>query len=101
MPRSKSVVDNHIEEMKLNAYLTLDAWSNIKNKPTVNYMLISDSSTFFLESVSTGEQSHDAKWIAQDMGRVIDSLSGEVCGGSHRQHDNKPISTEYSKKEVS
>ncbi|KAH6572359.1 hypothetical protein BASA60_006673 [Batrachochytrium salamandrivorans] len=52
----KSVVDNHIEEMKLNACLTSDACSNIKNEPIVNYMLISDSSTFFLESVSTGEQ---------------------------------------------
>ncbi|KAH6586820.1 hypothetical protein BASA50_000184 [Batrachochytrium salamandrivorans] len=78
MPRSKSVVDNHIEEMKLNACLTSDAWSNIKNEPIVNYMLISDSSTFFLESVSTGEQSHVAKWIAQDMGRVIDSLAGKM-----------------------
>ncbi|KAH6572440.1 hypothetical protein BASA62_003379 [Batrachochytrium salamandrivorans] len=78
MPRSKSVVDNHIEEMKLNTYLTLDAWSNIKNKPIVNYMLISDSSTFFLESVPTGEQSHVAKWIAQDMGRVIDFLAGKM-----------------------
>ncbi|KAH6588617.1 hypothetical protein BASA50_005438 [Batrachochytrium salamandrivorans] len=66
--------------MKLNACLTSDAWSNIKNEPIVNYMLISDSSTFFLESVSTGEQSHDAKWIAQDMGRIIDSLAGKVCG---------------------
>ncbi|KAH9268926.1 hypothetical protein BASA83_009059 [Batrachochytrium salamandrivorans] len=74
----KSVVDNHIEEMKLNACLTSDAWSNIKNEPIVNYMLISDSSTFFLESVSTGEQSHDAKWIAQDMGRIIDSLAGKM-----------------------
>ncbi|KAH9263253.1 hypothetical protein BASA83_013398 [Batrachochytrium salamandrivorans] len=65
--------------MKLNACLTSDAWSNIKNEPIVNYMLISDSSsTFFLESVSTGEQSHDAKWIAQDMGRVIDSLAGKM-----------------------
>ncbi|KAH6589393.1 hypothetical protein BASA50_010047 [Batrachochytrium salamandrivorans] len=66
--------------MKLNACLTSDAWSDIKNKPIVNYMLISDSSTFFLESVSTGEQSHDAKWIAQDVGRMIDSLVGKVCG---------------------
>ncbi|KAH6600445.1 hypothetical protein BASA50_002302 [Batrachochytrium salamandrivorans] len=60
--------------MKLNACLTSDAWSNIKNKPIVNYMLISDSSTFFLKFVLTGEQSHNAKWIAQDMGRMIDSL---------------------------
>ncbi|KAH9269353.1 hypothetical protein BASA83_008578 [Batrachochytrium salamandrivorans] len=80
MPRSKSVVDNHIKEMKLNACLTLDAWSNIKNEPIVNYMLISDSSTFSLDSVSTGEQSHNVKWIAQDMGRIIDSLAGKVCG---------------------
>ncbi|KAH6569533.1 hypothetical protein BASA62_004806 [Batrachochytrium salamandrivorans] len=63
--------------MKLNACLTLDAWSNIKNEPIVNYMLISDSSTFFLESVSTGEQSHNAKWIAQDMERMVDSISGK------------------------
>ncbi|KAH6593335.1 hypothetical protein BASA50_007543 [Batrachochytrium salamandrivorans] len=101
IPRSKSVVDNHIEDMKLNACLTLDAWSNIRSKPIVNYMLISDSSTFFLKSVSTGEQSHDAKWIAQDMGRVIDSLAGKVCESSHSQHDNKSISIEYSKKEIS
>ncbi|KAH6586631.1 hypothetical protein BASA50_000343 [Batrachochytrium salamandrivorans] len=49
-----------------------------QEKPIVNYMLLSDSSTFFLESVSTGEQSHDAKWIAQDMGRVIDSLARKM-----------------------
>ncbi|KAH6583658.1 hypothetical protein BASA61_007884 [Batrachochytrium salamandrivorans] len=83
MPGSKAVVDNHIEEMKLNACLTSDAWSNTKNKPIVNYMLISDSSTFFLESVSTGEQSHNAKWTTQDMGRVIDSIVEKVCGDSH------------------
>ncbi|KAH6588090.1 hypothetical protein BASA50_010952 [Batrachochytrium salamandrivorans] len=64
--------------MKLNACLTLDAWSNIKNKPIVNYTLIFDSSTFFLESVLTGEQSHDAKWIAQDIGRMIDSLVAKM-----------------------
>ncbi|KAH6565569.1 hypothetical protein BASA60_009886 [Batrachochytrium salamandrivorans] len=64
--------------MKLNACLTSDVWSNIKNEPIVNYMLISDSSAFFIHSVSTGEQSHDAKWIAQDMGRVIDSLDGKI-----------------------
>ncbi|KAH9271443.1 hypothetical protein BASA83_006286 [Batrachochytrium salamandrivorans] len=42
-------------------------------------MLISDSLTFFLESVSTGEQSHDAKWTTQDMGRMIDSIAGKKC----------------------
>ncbi|KAH6563465.1 hypothetical protein BASA50_005956 [Batrachochytrium salamandrivorans] len=78
MPRSKSVVDNHIEEMKLNACLTPDVWSNIKNEPIVSYMLVSDSSTFFLESVLTGEQSHKAKWIAQDIGKMIDSLVGKM-----------------------
>ncbi|KAH6603017.1 hypothetical protein BASA61_000527, partial [Batrachochytrium salamandrivorans] len=76
--------------MKLNACLTLDAWSNIKNEPIVNYMLISDSSTFFLESVSTGEQSHDAKWIAQDMGRMIDSLAGkDFIQGTGKQKESQ------------
>ncbi|KAH6589198.1 hypothetical protein BASA50_010176 [Batrachochytrium salamandrivorans] len=63
--------------MKLNACLTLDVWSNIKNEPIVNYMLISDLSTFFMDSVSTGEQSHNAKWIAQDMERMVDFLVGK------------------------
>ncbi|KAH6580162.1 hypothetical protein BASA60_002979 [Batrachochytrium salamandrivorans] len=66
--------------MKLNACLTSDAWSNIKNKPIVNYMLISDSLTFFLDSVPTGEQNHNAKWIAQDMERMVDFLAEKVCG---------------------
>ncbi|KAH9266681.1 hypothetical protein BASA83_010356 [Batrachochytrium salamandrivorans] len=60
------------------------------NEPIVNYMLISDSSTFFLESVSTGEQSHDAKWIAQDMGRVIDYLAGkELIQGTGKQKESQ------------
>ncbi|KAH6592138.1 hypothetical protein BASA50_008284 [Batrachochytrium salamandrivorans] len=88
MPRSKAVVDNHIEEIKLNACLTSDAWSNIKSESIVNYMLISDSSTFFLESVLTSEQSHDAKWIAQDMGRMIDSLAGKACFESLRKSEH-------------
>ncbi|KAH9276312.1 hypothetical protein BASA83_000995 [Batrachochytrium salamandrivorans] len=89
MSRSKSVVDNHIEEMKPNACSTLDAWSNIKNEPIVNYMLISDSSLFFLESVSTGEQSHNAKWIAQDIKRMIAFLAGKVCGGKQKESQQK------------
>ncbi|KAH6575442.1 hypothetical protein BASA60_005029 [Batrachochytrium salamandrivorans] len=77
--------------MKLNACLTSDAWSNIKNEPIVNYMLISDSLTFFLESVSTGEQSHNVKWIAQDMGRMCDSLAGKL---KHQPiHPKHPILT--------
>ncbi|KAH6593564.1 hypothetical protein BASA50_005807 [Batrachochytrium salamandrivorans] len=76
--------------MKLTACLTLDAWSNIKNEPIVNYMPISDSSTFFLESVSTGEQSHDAKWIVQDMGRMIDSLTGkDFIQGTGKQKESQ------------
>ncbi|KAH6580708.1 hypothetical protein BASA60_002779 [Batrachochytrium salamandrivorans] len=76
--------------MKLNACLTLDAWSNIKNEPIVNYMLISDSSTFFLESVSTGEQGHNAKWIAQDMGRMIDSLvEKDFIQGTGKQKESQ------------
>ncbi|KAH9244580.1 hypothetical protein BASA81_018005 [Batrachochytrium salamandrivorans] len=53
-------------------------------------MLISDSSTFFLESVSTGEQSHDAKWIAQDMGRVIDYLADDESPTSKSTANREP-----------
>ena len=51
--------------------LTTDGWSNIKNEPIVNYMATSPLTTLFLESVSTGEQSHNSEWIASDIERVM------------------------------
>lgn len=43
-------------------------------EPIVNYMVVSPSRSFFLESVSTKNQAHTAQWIAEDLSRVIDSI---------------------------
>ncbi|KAH6577495.1 hypothetical protein BASA62_000872 [Batrachochytrium salamandrivorans] len=67
--------------MNLNACLTLDAWSNIKNKPIVNYMLISDSSTFFLESVLTDERSSRCQMDSPGYGKKrLILLSARLVG---------------------
>ena len=53
------------------ACLTSDGWTNIKKDSVINYMAVSPSRCLFLESVSTGEQGHDADFLARDIIRVI------------------------------
>ncbi|KAH9273907.1 hypothetical protein BASA83_003903 [Batrachochytrium salamandrivorans] len=92
----KSVVDNHIEEMKLKVCLTSDAWSNIKNEPIVNYMLISDSSTFswnlfrlnlpsnagscFIFFISSSDESPTSKSTASREPIWISAVSSNALG---------------------
>jgi hypothetical protein len=58
--------------------LTSDAWSNVKGEPVVNYMAISPQKAFLLERVNTGEQSHNAKFIADDIIRVMSPITDKV-----------------------
>jgi len=51
--------------------LTSDAWSNFKNDSVINYMVISLAYNLFFESMSTGQQGHDHKFIVCDIERVI------------------------------
>jgi hypothetical protein len=82
--RVRKETNSHLQNMKTSMFcLTTDGWSNIKNEPIINYMLIGSTATFFLESVSTGEASHDAQFIANDIARVIDDLLERkinICG---------------------
>lgn len=50
----------------------MDRWADIENKPIINFMLIGPSSTFFLESVSTGKANQDAQFITKDISHVSD-----------------------------
>lgn len=50
----KSCLKNYVST------LLTDGWSNIKGEPIVNYVSATGCSTIFLESVSTGVQSHTA-----------------------------------------
>ncbi|KAI2498263.1 transposase [Fragilaria crotonensis] len=78
----KTKVNKHLEHAGTVVCLTTDGWSNVKNEPIVNYMATSPSSTLFLESVSTGEQSHNAEWIASDIQRVMASYPTTTFAGA-------------------
>jgi hypothetical protein len=54
--------------------LTTDAASNVNNDSVVNCMSISRSHALFLESVTTGEESHMSELMAADLPRVIEDL---------------------------
>ncbi|KAH9276817.1 hypothetical protein BASA83_000328 [Batrachochytrium salamandrivorans] len=61
--------------------LTTDGWSNINDDPVVNYMAVSPEFSFFLKSVSTGQQGHDYKYIAEDIARVIQKYNPTEFAG--------------------
>jgi hypothetical protein len=48
-----------------------NGWSNVNNDAIINYMAASPEFSLFLESVSTGQQGHDHKFIANKIERVI------------------------------
>ena len=47
--------------------LTTDAWKNIKNDSVVSYMAVSPACSLFLESILTGQQGHDHKFIDKNI----------------------------------
>jgi Protein of unknown function (DUF 659) len=76
----KSLVDKKLEKVQANFCITTDAASNINNEPVVNYMMIGDGLSLFLESVYTDQNGHTAQWLAQDVTRVIETVKCNVCG---------------------
>jgi len=52
-----------------------DASSNTNNESIVNYMIVANQLSQFLESVATEEQSHTATFIADDLDSVIQLLT--------------------------
>ena len=53
---------------------------NIYSDPIVNYMAVSGKFTLFIESLATGDQSHSAQWIADDIARVLLDSPAVTCG---------------------
>jgi len=67
--------------------ITSDGWMNVRNDPIVNYMATSPRISLFLESLSTGEQGHNADWIATDIHRVMTPHAEyNFRGCHHRQY---------------
>ena len=66
----------------MTSCLTTDGWTNIKNDAIVNYMAVSPGCCLFLESVPTGQQGHNHKFIAEDIARVIRHYSSTLFAGA-------------------
>jgi len=62
--------------------LISDGWSNVNNDAIINYMAMSPESAMFLESVSTGQQGHDHKFIVDDIERVIREHPSTIFAGA-------------------
>ena len=48
-------------------FLTTDAWKNINSDSVVSYMAVSPACSLFLESILTGQQGHDHKFIDKNI----------------------------------
>ena len=76
----KKRIDSAMTDSQSVVCVTSDAWTNICSDPIVNYMAVSATFTLFIESVATGEQSHSANWIADDISRVLLAFPAVTCG---------------------
>ncbi|ETN05818.1 hypothetical protein PPTG_13193 [Phytophthora nicotianae INRA-310] len=54
--------------------LTTDGCTDVNGKAVINYVLLAEDTTIFLESVYTGSESHDAPYLASDILRVMELL---------------------------
>jgi hypothetical protein len=59
-----------------------DGWSNVNNDAIINYMAASPEFALFLESVSTCQQRHDHKFIADDIERIIHEHPSTIFVGA-------------------
>jgi hypothetical protein len=77
----KKVNESYLRDKLSYFCLTTDGWSNIRNDPIINYIATSPKKTLFLESVSTGEQSHNSNFIASDILRIMEKYNDtKFCG---------------------
>ncbi|KAG6959767.1 hypothetical protein JG688_00009935 [Phytophthora aleatoria] len=51
--------------------IVTDGWTGINGLSVINYVAVAGKKTYFLESVHTGCQSHDAEFLVQDIKRVV------------------------------
>jgi hypothetical protein len=62
--------------------LISDGWSNVNNDAIINYMAALPKFAMFLELVSTGQQGHDHKFIANDIERVLREHPSIIFAGA-------------------
>jgi Protein of unknown function (DUF 659)/hAT family C-terminal dimerisation region len=69
----KKLTEIELQNTSVMSCLTTDGTTNVKNSAVINYMIVNHEQSLFLESVETGEQSHNAEFIAADLSRMINS----------------------------
>jgi Protein of unknown function (DUF 659) len=77
-------VKNRVTSIMNNAVSCIisDGWSNIAMESVINYMAVSPERSLFLECILTGQQTHTADFIANDIARVIRSYPDTTFAGA-------------------
>jgi hypothetical protein len=60
------------------ATITSDGWSDTRNRPLLNLLMVTPKGEKFLESVDTSGDTKDADFIAQVVGKAIDDMGAEI-----------------------
>lgn len=68
---TKSLVWMQVELDGQTVTIVTDGWTDINGLSVINYVAVVGRKTFFLESVYTGSQGHDAQFLSADIKRVV------------------------------
>ncbi len=60
------------------ATITNDGWSDTRNRPLLNLLMVTPKGEKFLESVDTSGDTKDADFIAQVVGKAIEDVGAEI-----------------------
>jgi hypothetical protein len=75
-------VDKKLAEFKVQmsvtgATLISDGWTNVQNRPIINYLAVTPDGAMFIDGNDTSGEHKDAKFIAAEIRRNIESLGAE------------------------
>jgi hypothetical protein len=60
------------------ATITSDGWSDTRNRPLLNLLMVTPKGEKFLENVDTSGDTKDADFIAQVVGKAIEDVGAEI-----------------------
>ncbi len=63
------------------ATITSDGWSDTRNRPLLNLLMVTPKGEKFLESVDTSGDTKDADFIAQVVGKAIKDVGQKLWSG--------------------
>lgn len=75
-------VDGKLSEFKTQlatqgGTLVSDGWTNVQNRPIINFLVVTADGAMFVDGVDTSGQVKDADFIAEELGKRIESLGPE------------------------